>query len=146
MQDHVRARQPAHLWIVGGLATLWTAFGCYDYLMTQTRNQAYLAMYGPDVMAYFESFPAWAVALWALGVWGALAGSLLLLARSRHAVILYAVSIAGLLVTTIYQFVMTSPPQSLTTPGMTVMMIVIWVIALGLLAYARAMRAKGVLR
>ncbi|HEY6047598.1 MAG TPA: hypothetical protein VIV07_00970 [Sphingomicrobium sp.] len=146
MQEAVPARAPAHLWIVGGLATLWMAFGCYDYSMTVTRNEKYLAMYGPDALAYFNSFPGWAVGLWALGVWGGLAGSLLLLARSRYAVLAYAVSLLGLLGTTVYQYGMSSMPASLNTTGMMVMLVVIWAIALGLLAYARAMQARGLLR
>ena len=39
MQQAVPARAPAHLWIVGVVATLWMAFGCYDYSMTVTRNE-----------------------------------------------------------------------------------------------------------
>ena len=38
MQQAVSARTPAHLWIVGALATLWNAFGAYDYLMTRKRD------------------------------------------------------------------------------------------------------------
>ena len=49
MQETVSARTPAHLWIVGVLATLWNAFGCYDYLMTRMRNTDYLKSMMPDV-------------------------------------------------------------------------------------------------
>jgi len=42
MNDNVRT--PLHLWIVAALATVWNAFGAFDYLMTQTRNEAYLAV------------------------------------------------------------------------------------------------------
>ena len=37
--DENTAQTPIHLWIVGGLATLWNAFGCYDYFMTRTRGE-----------------------------------------------------------------------------------------------------------
>jgi hypothetical protein len=40
---------------------------------------------------------------WALGVWGALAGSMLLLLRSRRAVTAFAASLVGLAVSTGYQ-------------------------------------------
>lgn len=147
MATAAETRRPTHLWLVGILATLWTGFGCYDYLMTQTRNADYLKMMGGDeAIAYFTGFPTWAVAFWAIGVWASLAGSLALLARSRWAVPLYAASLAGLLVTTIYQFGMSDPPASLQTGGMYIMTAVIWVVAIALFAYARAMSAKGVLR
>ena len=32
-------RTPVHLWIVAILATIWNAFGCFDYLMTHPRNE-----------------------------------------------------------------------------------------------------------
>ena len=37
---------PRHLWIVGALALLWNSFGCFDYLMTQTANEAYFRVSG----------------------------------------------------------------------------------------------------
>jgi hypothetical protein len=47
-----------HLWIVGAAATLWNAFGCYDYLMTRTENADYIRSMMPraDPAAVF----AWA--------------------------------------------------------------------------------------
>jgi hypothetical protein len=39
--------------------------------------------------------PAWMTGVWAIGVWGALAGSVLLLLRSKWAVHVFAASLAG---------------------------------------------------
>ncbi len=134
------------MWIVGILSTLWNAFGATDYTMTMTRNPAWLANFPAEMMDYIESFPAWASAAWALGVWGALIGSLLLLARSRYAVTAFGISLLGLLGTTIYQFVMSKAPESMQTGGMIGMHILIWAIAIALFVYARRMHAQGVLR
>lgn len=140
------ARTPLHLWIVGGVATLWNAFGAFDYLMTQTRNEAYLAHFTDPQRAYFDSFPLWMEATWALGVWGGLLGSLLLLARSRHAVAAFAVSLFGLAVSTFYQYVLNSPAEDMKTLAMIAMNLAIWAVAIGLLVYAMRMRRGGVLR
>lgn len=139
-------RSPTHLWVVGGFATLWNSFGAFDYLMTQTRNEAYLAHYTDPQRAYFDSFPIWMEAVWALGVWGGLIGSLLLLARSRFAVTAFAVSLAGLAVSTAYQYVLSDMPEGMMTPFMIGMNIAIWAVAIGLLVYATRMRRAGVLR
>jgi hypothetical protein len=139
-------RAPKHLWAVGGVSALWNAFGAFNYVMTQTRNEAYLAQITDSQRAYMESFPAWAEAAWALGVWGALAGSLLLLARSRHAVAAFALSLAGLLGTTIYQFGMSALPAEMASGAAVALHLTIWAIAIGLLIYAYRMRARGVLR
>lgn len=139
-------RTPAHLWILGLLATLWNGMGAFDYLMTQTRNEAYLAHFTDPQRVYFESFPLWMEACWALGVWGGLAGSLLLLARSRHAVAAFALSLAGLAASTVYQYVLTSPPPDMMTGAMIAMNLAIWAVAIGLLLYALAMRRRRVIR
>jgi hypothetical protein len=143
--DHAR-RAPAHLWIVGILAVIWNGFGGFDYLMTQTRNEAYLANFTDPQRIYFDSFPAWMEAAWALGVWGGFLGALLLLLRRRWAVAAFAVSLAGLVVTTLYQYVLSSPPEDLMTGGLMVFQIVIWIVAIALLVYAMSMRRAGVLR
>ena len=142
----MESRTPVHLWIVGALATLWNAFGAFDYLMTQTRNEAYLKHFTDPQRVYFESFPVWMEAMWALGVWGGLLGALLLLMRSRHAVTAFLVSLAGLAAATVYQYVLSTPPEGMMTPAMIAMNVAIWAVAIGLLLYAMRMRRRGVLR
>lgn len=139
-------RTPVHLWIVGVIGTLWNAFGCFDYLMTQSRNADYLAQFTPAQRDYFDGFPVWMEIAWAFGVWGALAGSLLLLLRNRHAVTAFAVSLAGLFVSTIWQFGLSSPPAEMRSPVILGMTALIWIVAIALFLYARKMRARGVLR
>ena len=139
-------KAPVHVWIVGALATLWNGFGGYDYVMTQTRNEAYLAHFTDPQRIYFESFPIWVEAAWALGVWGGVAGSLLLLLRNRHAETAFAVSLAGLATSTLWQFVLNPPPAGMMTGAMWAMNVVIWIVCIALFLYARAMRRLAVLR
>jgi hypothetical protein len=145
------ARTPLHLWIVGALALLWNGFGAYDYVMTRMRNTDYLAGMMPTVdpnamLAWVDAFPAWASAGWALGVWGGLAGSILLLMRNRWAVPAFAVSLIGALLGLGYQ-ILAAPPLAGAEGAMnTIMPYVIILVALALFLDARAMKAKGVLR
>ncbi len=134
-----------HLWIVGGVSALWNAFGAFNYWVTQTRNPAFMAQLTPEQRAFLENAPVWVDASWAFGVWGALAGSLLLLARSRHAVPAFAVSLAGLAVNTLSQLGLSETSPHLDTAGQIALHIVIWAVAIGLLVYAYRMRARGVL-
>lgn len=151
MQDAVTARTPVHLWIVGILATLWNAFGCYDYMMTRMSNTDYLASAMPGVdpnalLAWVDAFPFYAQSGWALGVWGGLVGGILLLMRSRWAMWALGVSLLGALVGLGYQILLAPPLPGAEGFMMTGMPYVIIAVAAAFFVYARAMVAKGVLR
>jgi len=137
---------PTHLWIVGILALLWNAFGCYDYLMTMTGDEAYLSQFTAEQIAYWESLPAWTAGTWALGVWGGLVGAVLLLIRSRYSVWAFALSLIGAVLGIGYQMFMTEMPASLKEGFMGVMPWVIIIIAAFQLWYSWSMEKKGVLR
>ncbi|HEV2598603.1 hypothetical protein [Sphingopyxis sp.] len=140
-------KTPWHIWVVGGLSLVWNAFGAMDYTMTKMGNAEYLAAFTPEQQAWFASFPMWANIGWALGVWGSLLGSLLLLARSRHAATAFLISIAGLAISCIYQFGMHyADLMRMFGTFPMIFTAVIWAILIALYLYARAQAAKGVLR
>ncbi|ANU08515.1 hypothetical protein [Paraurantiacibacter namhicola] len=147
-----RTKAPWHLWVIGILATLWNSGGAYDYTMTQTRNMDYLQagaeMAGIPVetmVDYYTNFPVWADAMWAFGVWGALAGSLLLLIRSRFAFHAFAVALIGLIGTSIHTFG-GGMPAELSSGANYVFTAIIFIVTIFLIWYARRMTARGVLR
>lgn len=137
-----RVATPWHLWVVGGLTLLWNSVGVFSYMMTELGRLGDLDM-TPAQIAYFESFPAWATAVWALGVWGAFLGSILLLLRSRWAVSAIVVALVGLLGTTIFQHFVAEVPPELQSIGLD---LTIWATTLFMLWYALKMRGEGVLR
>lgn len=138
-------KTPMHLWMIGALSMLWGAFGTFDYLMRQTHNAAYLAQLSDAQKAYSATFPAWAAAGWAFGVWGCLDGSLLLLARSRNAVAAFGVSLAGVLVIIAYEYVVSPIPGELRL-GTTIANVLLLGIAIVLFVYAHRMSAQRILR
>jgi len=137
---------PAHLWIVGILSLLWSAMGCFDYLMTVTSNQTYLGKMPADQIAYLNSLPTWLTGAWAIGVWGGLLGSLLLLMRSRHAVLAFGLSLVAAVIAMGYEMFATQQPASMTSGVMAVMPWVVLAVCAFLLWYAWTMERKGVLR
>lgn len=144
-------KTPLHLWIVGVVATLWNSFGVMDYFMTRTKGAAWIDQMMPGIhsakyMAYIDAFPIWVSIGWALGVWGALAGSLLLLARSRHAITAYALSLVGAIVGIGYQLLNPVDIPEMAQGANAVMPYVIIAIAALLLWYAQRQKAAGVLR
>lgn len=142
--NEARVRAPWHLWVIGIVSTLWNLVGAFGYTVTELRLESYLSQVPPERLAYFDAFPAWAVAFWAFGVWGALAGSICLLLRKRWAVLAFGLSLAGLVGTTLYQYVLTNGLEVMGS-GSAIFTVVIWTIAILLFLYARAMSKKGVL-
>lgn len=145
MTDAVKT--PRHLWVVGVVSLLWNAVGAFDYTMTKMQNADYLSGFTPEQQAWFASFPIWANIGWALGVWGSVLGSILLLMRSRHAVTAFLISLVGLGISCIYQFGMHN--ADLTRMFGSFPMIftaMIWAILIALFVYARRQAAAGTLR
>ena len=133
---------PAHLWLVGGVTLLFNAMGIASYLTTKFGMLAEMGL-TPIQIAFMESYPAWVSAFWALGVWGAFAGSLLILLRSRWAVTAMVAALVGLAVVTVYHYAIITVPADMQSPGLDV---AIWAVTLFLLFYARRMAAAGALR
>ena len=139
------ARAPWHLWVIGGSALLWSAMGAMDYVMTQTKNEAYMSGFTPQQLAFFYSFPAWVVSAWAIGVWGGVLGAVLLLVRRRLAVWVYLASFMGMVVITFHNYLLSNGMDVVGDAFSLGFTAVIFLFALGLFLYARAMRKRGVL-
>lgn len=137
-------KAPWHLWVVGGVSLIWNLGGVASYLATELGQLESMEI-PPEQLEYFYSFPAWAVAFWAVGVWGCAIGSLLLLLRKKLAVWSYGVSIIGLFGTTYFQRMVAQVPESMQSSGQDLFAAAIWVITFGLFLYARRMTAKGIL-
>jgi hypothetical protein len=139
-----RTATPVHLWIVGAVSLLWNLVGAYDYLMTQTQNEAYMAKFTPEQLEYFYGFPMWVETFWALAVWGSVLGSVLLLLRKGLAVPVFAVSFVSMVITAVYNYGLSNGLELMGGSAL-VFSLVIFVVALGLFLYARTMRTRGVL-
>ncbi len=141
-------KTPAHLWIVGILSLLWNAGGAMDYIMTQTANAEYLAQAPAERLEMLTNAPLWFNATWAIGVWFSVLGSLLLLLRSRYAGSAFALSLLGLIGSSIYTYGIADGGSMLAVAGMgaIIFSIAIPVVLILLWIYARAMTKRGVLR
>ena len=135
---------PWHLWLVGVLALLWGGMGALDYVVTQTKNEAYMGQFTPEQLEFFYGFPAWVIALWAIAVWGGVLGAVLLLLRKRLAVLVFLVSLISMVITAFQNYVLSNAMDVNGTFGL-VFSAVIFVIGVLEIVYARAMSHRGVL-
>ncbi|SDI79887.1 hypothetical protein SAMN04488540_103136 [Ferrimonas sediminum] len=141
-----RSTSPWQLWLVAILALLWAAGGAFDYLMTQTRHQLYMAQFTPEQRAFFYGLPSWVVACWAMAVWGGVLGALLMLLRSRRAVGVLLVSWLAMVVTTVHNYGFSNGMAVMGDPFSLGFTAVIFIVALLLYLYARALAERGILR
>lgn len=132
-----------HLWAVGILGILWNGFGCFDFTMTATRNMAYLGSFPQEMLDYWFAMPWWMWAIWAIGVFGGLAGSVLLLMKRAWAVWLFAASFLGAVFSMATGWTAEDAPSM---EGSWVFSVLILGIAFFLLAYASWQKRRGVLR
>lgn len=136
-----RMHTPVHLWIVGVVTLLFNAMGIISYLTTKLGMLEQMGL-SPEQIAFMNAYPAWISAFWALGVWGAFAGSVLLLFRSRWAVPAMVVATVGLIGTTLGNYVVIDVPAAMQAPALDV---AIWVVTVFLLFYCVRMKKTGVL-
>ena len=140
-------KTPWHLWLVGVVTLIWNGVGAMDYYMTATKNQTYMSGFSPEQLEFFYSFPTWAVAGWAVGVWGGVLGSLLLLLRNKAALWVFVASFMGMLVSSTYTNVIGDVLMSqVVGPSAMIFAGVIMIVGLALVWYSRVMKIAGVLR
>lgn len=132
-----------HLWAVGVLGVLWNGFGCFDYIMTVTRNAAYLEPFPQDMLDHLFAMPWWMFAMWAIGVFGGLLGSIALLLKRAWAVKLFAVSLIAAVISNIVSLTDPGTPQM---QGTELLPLLIIALAVAFLAYAYWQTRRGVLR
>lgn len=142
--DTPRAGAPWHFWVVAVVSLLWNAIGGYDYTMSHLSGDAYMRQMGMKEaqIAYMAAYPSWMHAVWAIGVWGSVLGSILLLLRSRWAFHAFALSTLGALGALIYTAAVGDGAKVM---GL-IMPVVIVVICLFFVWYARTMTKRGALR
>jgi len=136
-----------HLWLVGVIAVLFNAIGAFDYVMSMAQGGSYMASAGmtPAQIAHYQEMPIWMIAVWTIGVWGAMLGSVLILLRNNLAFLIFAVSLAAFLVSLIYTYVLTDGGE-IMGGQMAITSVVITALLLFFMWYSWLMTKRSVLR
>ena len=135
-------RTPWHLWVIGVLSLLWNAAGAWTIMSAQSG--APMDMDANEI-AYYAAQAPWVVAVVDVVLISASLAAIALLLRHRWAVHLFALSIAGIVVTSAYEIAQGTAPL-LHDQGWLILACVTDGLAIAQLLYAAAMRRRGVLR
>lgn len=122
------------------LALVWNLIGCAAYLGDVMLTPEAVAQMPADQQALYAARPAWAVAAYAIAVWGGALGSLGLVLKKRWASPLLMASVAGLVVQDVALFGLS--PVSIS-PLVYVLQGMVFVIALSLVRMAGTASTRG---
>jgi hypothetical protein len=119
--------------------------GVISFMLTQMNVEAVMSRFPPQQREYFESFPFWAVAFWAIGVFGGVIGCLLLLLKNRLAFHVLLVSVIGAIVCNLGGLFLLGGMEVMGETSDLAFTVFPIIFAAFLAYYARAMNKKGML-
>lgn len=137
--------RPWHLWLIGIIGSLWSSMGVLSFVLTQMNVEAVMSRFPPQQREYFESFPLWADAFWAIGVFGGVIGSLLLLLKNRLAFHALLTSVSGVIVSNLGGLFLLGGMEVMGETGALGFTVFPVIVAAFLAYYAQVMSRKGVL-
>ncbi|WP_396221389.1 hypothetical protein [Gemmatimonas sp.] len=120
------------------IALLWNLIGCAAYLMDVTLTPEAVAAMSPDQQALYAARPAWAVAVYAIAVWGGALGCVGLIMKKRWAKGALLASLLGLIAQDIALFGMS--PVAIETSVYALQGMVLMIAVLLLLLANKAAR------
>ncbi|KAB1159900.1 hypothetical protein F7018_06200 [Tenacibaculum aiptasiae] len=132
-------------WVIAVISLLWNGMGVNQYLQQAYNTDAFKAMY-PDekVMEMVQNTPSWAMAAFALAVFGGFIGSIFLLLRRKLAKPMFLISLVAIVIQMFYNLFM-SGAMEVYGPGAVIMPIMVIGFALFILWYTKRSEAKGIL-
>lgn len=96
MAHNITTRRPWWFWVLMAVYLIWSLIGVGMYLAEHLMSDtAYAEMFGDEMLALRGQVPWWAVSGYAVGVWGGLAGVIMLMMRKRVAIPLFVASFIG---------------------------------------------------
>ena len=136
---------PIWHWIISGLLFVWNLMGVGAFIMQMRSSpEKILADYGQVQADLIAAQPSWYPVIFGLAVFGGALGCLGLLLRKKWTSILLIVSLVAVIIQNIY-FGMAGVFEHIQG-GQWAMSLMIPLIAVFLVWYARKMTAKGILR
>lgn len=139
-------KTPVWYWILAVIAVLWNAIGAFDYAATKLRLDFYMSAFTPEQLEFFYGFPAWYSAVWAIAVWTAFIGSLMLVFRMKLAALTFLISIVSFIVSAIYIYGFTNGLEIMGGFGALIFSGVIFVSLLVFFWLARWASLRGILK
>ncbi|MGB1042265.1 MAG: hypothetical protein ACPGU6_02640 [Tenacibaculum sp.] len=129
-------------WVIGIMALIWNAMGVMAYISQAYMTDDMKAALPEAERALYENVPSWVTAAFAIAVFGGVLGAILLLMKKKLAKVVFLISLIGIVAQMSYNFFM-SKAAEVYGPGGMVMPIMVIIIGVFLLQYAKKSETNG---
>lgn len=144
--ENAVVKTPWWFWAVSGVLLLWNLMGVGAYITDMTTSyEQMVEIHGQAITDAAAAQPAFVTGAYALAVFGGALGCLLLLLRKKFAIWPLIISLVCVFIQQFYMRFNTDIMSEVDTAN-KVMYIMIVVIAIFLVWFAKAMSARGILR
>jgi uncharacterized membrane protein len=136
------ANVPTWFKVTAIIALIWNLLGVIAYLGQAFMPPELLEAMPEAERALYENTPAWVTAAFATAVWGGALGSLLLILRKSAAVQVLIISLIGIAVQLSWNLFF-GKTMEVYGPGSMVMPIMVLLIGIYLVFFAKSSKSKG---
>ncbi|WP_027391586.1 hypothetical protein [Aquimarina latercula] len=132
---------PVWFWVISIIALLWNIMGVMAYLGQAYMTEEILNAMPEADQHFYNNIPAWVTSVFAIAVFSGLFGCIALLIRKKIAIILFIVSLLGILAQQTYNFFI---QDFVELSGQRVYMpVMILVFAIFLIWFSKFSNSKG---
>ena len=132
-------------WIISIIALIWNLMGVNQYLQQAYNTESFRAMYTDEQFEIIQATPSWAIAAFAIAVFGGTFGCILLLMRKRIAKFFFMASLFGIVAQMIYNLFIVKALE-VYGPGSIVMPIMVIAVGFFLVWYSKRAVINGWLK
>jgi hypothetical protein len=129
-------------WIISVTALIWNLIGANQYLQQAYKTESFRDMYTDEQFEIILSTPSWAIAAFAVAVFGGAFGCILLILRKRLAKFFFMASLFGIVVQMIYNLFIVEALE-VYGPGAIIMPIMVIAVGFFLVWYSKRAIDKG---
>lgn len=142
MSETLNRRPTANFWIIAGVALIWNLIGLTFYYLEVTASPEALSTLTEAQQQFLAGKPFWATSAYAIAVSAGVLGSLFLLLKKTWAVMMFGVSLAGIVLQNLHAFLVAGGLEVWGPTGLILPTIVL-IIAIALFMYSRYARERG---
>lgn len=95
--DNLKIKIPVWFWVIAVFALLWNLMGVYSFYAHTFISEAALAELSEAERALYGEYPTWTSIVFAIAVFGGLAGSLGLILKKKWSKIAFIISLCAII-------------------------------------------------